>query len=81
VPGGRGSIAVELVDDGAPPSGTTRFGLALADPTELDAAVHLALAHGATLVERTDHPLGTPTPTLDDPSGHHITLRPTTSPL
>jgi catechol 2,3-dioxygenase-like lactoylglutathione lyase family enzyme len=76
VPGGLGSLAVGLSSGGDDdrPAGATHFGLVLSDPRELDAAVHLALAHGGTLVARTDHALGGATATLTDPAGHHITL-------
>jgi catechol 2,3-dioxygenase-like lactoylglutathione lyase family enzyme len=75
VPGGLGSLAVELSSGGDdPPAGATHFGLVLSDPQELDAAVHLAVAHGGTLVARTDHALGGTTVTLADPAGHRISL-------
>lgn len=76
VPGRPGSIAVSRAGDGCSgrSPGTTHFGLTLSDPHELDAAVRLAITHGATLLTRTDHPLGGATATLTDPAGHHITL-------
>jgi len=83
VPGGLGSIAVavaaavaDAVDRAGdhPSPGATHFGLVLSDPRELDAAVHLAVAHGGTLIARTDHALGGATALVADPAGHHITL-------
>ena len=82
VPGGLGSIALAIavaaaaaVDGTDEPSpGTTHFGLVLSDPHEIDAAVDLAIAHGGTLVARTDHALGGTTVVLSDPAGHRITL-------
>jgi catechol 2,3-dioxygenase-like lactoylglutathione lyase family enzyme len=81
VPGGLGSLAVELADGAGAgddgdhlPAGVVHFGFVLSDPRELDAAVHLAVAHGGTLVARTDHALGGTTVTLADPAGHRITL-------
>jgi catechol 2,3-dioxygenase-like lactoylglutathione lyase family enzyme len=73
VPGGLGSIAVEPAQDSRT-AGATRFGLVLSNRGELDAAVRLAIAHGGSLVERTDHPVGGATAVIADPAGHRITL-------
>jgi catechol 2,3-dioxygenase-like lactoylglutathione lyase family enzyme len=52
----------------------THFGLHLVDPGDLDTAVSLAVARGATLLSRTSHLVGGATAVLADPTGHRITL-------
>jgi catechol 2,3-dioxygenase-like lactoylglutathione lyase family enzyme len=74
VPGGGSSIVVERAGHDGRPVEVTHFGLVLSDPQELDAAIRLALAHGGTLIARTDHALGGSTAVLTDPAGHHLTL-------
>jgi catechol 2,3-dioxygenase-like lactoylglutathione lyase family enzyme len=72
-PTGHGSIALQLAEDVEPLS-AAQFGLALADPSELDAALRLAVSCGGLLVERTDHAVGGTTAVVTDPSGHRIRL-------
>lgn len=72
-PGGPGSL---LLTPARPWSAVapSRFGLRVPLRRDLDAAVQLALAHGAALVDRTDHAVGGSTVVLVDPDGHRVTL-------
>jgi catechol 2,3-dioxygenase-like lactoylglutathione lyase family enzyme len=72
-PAGSGSIALRLAGE-VDPLSAAQFGLGLADPGELDAALRLVVACGGLLVERTDHAVGGTTAVVADPSGHRITL-------